>query len=233
MDFNNTPIIDEAAVRRFIEIIHTHAAQVINCAERTGVLQLCRINPADENEVVPSRFEIGDVEAMVKVAIDDAGAGHNVYIEARTVRSELRGKRRGAINDTVWVLGFVVDSDADKDKAGNITATPTLEVETSPGNSHFWYLLDRAISAAQAKPIGEAIRRSTGADQDTGVITQCYRVAGTPNFPSAAKRERGRLAIEPTRIVEHSGQLWNPEELLAAFPSASSHTNEHASGERR
>jgi hypothetical protein len=231
MDFNNTPIIDEAAVRRFIEIIHTHAAQVINCAERTGVLQLCRINPADDNEVVPSRFQIGDVEAMVKVAIDDAGAGHNVYIEARTVRSELRGKRRGAINDTVWVLGFVVDSDADKDRAGNITATATLEVETSPGNSHFWYLLDRAISAAQAKPIGEAIRRSTGADQDTGVVTQCYRVAGTPNFPSVAKRERGRLAIEPTRIVEHSGRLWNPEELLAAFPSASSHTNEHASGD--
>jgi hypothetical protein len=84
VDFNNTPVIDEAAVRRFIEIIHTHAAQVINCPERTGVLQLCRINPADENEVVPSRFEIGDVEAMVKVAIDDAGAGHNVYIEART-----------------------------------------------------------------------------------------------------------------------------------------------------
>jgi hypothetical protein len=231
VDFNNTPVIDEAAVRRFIEIIHTHAAQVINCAERTGVLQLCRINPADENEVVPSRFEIGDVEAMVKVAIDDAGAGHNVYIEARTLRSELRGKRRGAINDTVWVLGFVVDSDADKDKAGNITATPTLKVETSPGNSHFWYLLDRAISAAQAKPIGEALRRSTGADQNTGVVTQCYRVAGTPNFPSVAKRERGRLAIEPTRIVEHSGRLWNPEELLAAFPSASSRASEHASSE--
>jgi hypothetical protein len=89
-------------------------------------------------------------------------------------------------------------------------------------------LLDRAISAAQAKPIGEAIRRSTGADQDTGVVTQCYRVAGTPNFPSVAKRERGRLAIEPTRIVEHSGRLWNPEELLAAFPSASSRASEHA-----
>ena len=56
MDFNNTPTVDEAAVRRFIEIIHTHAAQVLNGAERTGVLQLCRINPADENEVVPSRF---------------------------------------------------------------------------------------------------------------------------------------------------------------------------------
>lgn len=76
-------------------------------------------------------------------------------------------------------------------------------------------------SGGQAKPVGEAIRRSAGADFDTGVITQCYRVAGTPNFPSTAKRERGRLTIDPTRIVAHSGHLWSPSELLAAFPTAS------------
>ena len=46
MDFNNTPAVDEAEVRRFIEIIHSHAAQLVNGADRTGVLQLCRINPA-------------------------------------------------------------------------------------------------------------------------------------------------------------------------------------------
>ena len=221
MDFNDIPAVDEAEVRRFIEILHSHAAQLVNGADRTGVLQLCRINPLDEDNVVPSRFQIGDVEAMVKVAIDDANAGHNVYAEARTVRPELRGKQRGRIEETVWVLGFVVDSDADKGKAGNVTAEPTLEVETSPGNRHLWYLLNRAIPVAQAKPVGEAIRRSAGADFDTGVITQCYRVAGTPNFPSTAKRERGRLTIDPTRIVAHSGHLWSPSELLAAFPTAS------------
>src|SRR5215831_9874143 len=155
MDFN-IPAVDEAEVRRFLEIISAHAAQVVNGADRTGVLQLYRVNPADEDMTVPSRFEIGDVETMVKTAIDDANAGHNVYIEARTVRTELRGLQRGAINDTVWVLGFVVDSDADKNMAGNVTAEPTLEVETSPGNGHLWYLLDRVIPAAQAKPIGEA-----------------------------------------------------------------------------
>ena len=95
MDFNDIPAVDEATVRHFIEIINAHAAQVINGADRTGVLQLCRINPLDDRNVVPSRFEIGDVETMVKVAIDDANAGHNVYIEARTVRAELRGKQRG------------------------------------------------------------------------------------------------------------------------------------------
>ena len=96
---------------------------------------------------------------------------------------------------------------------------PTLATETSAGNFHLWYLLTRAISAPQAKPIGDAIRASSGADQDTGVVTQCYRVAGTPNFPSAAKRARGRVNIEPTRIVEYAGRLWDPDELMAAFAS--------------
>src|SRR6185295_11919228 len=77
-------------------------------------------------------------------------------------------------------------------------------------------------SAAQAKPVVDAIRASSGADKDTGVITQCYRVAGTPNFPSAAKRARGRDAVEPTRIFEHTGRVWDPDELLTAFSTPSS-----------
>jgi hypothetical protein len=62
--------------------------------------------------------------------------------------------------------------------------------------------------------IGDAIRVATGSDQATGVVTQCYRVAGTPNYPSKAKRARGRVTIEPTRIVEWTGKLWDPGDLL-------------------
>ena len=113
--------VDEATVRQFIEIISAHAAQVINGAEPAGVLQLCRINPIDEKSVVPSRFKLDDVEHMVKTAIDDAAAGHNVYIEGRTVRADLRGNKRGSLEDTEWVFGLVADCDADKDKGGNIT----------------------------------------------------------------------------------------------------------------
>ena len=181
------------------------------------MLQLCRINPTDERNVVPSRFSVDDVEAMIDLAINDAKAGHNVYVEARTVDPALRGSKRGGVDHTAWVFGFVCDSDADKGRAGNITAKPTLAVETSPGNYHLWYLLDQPIRAAEAKKIGEAIRKGSGADQDTGVITQCYRIAGTPNFPSLAKRKRGRTAIDPTRIIGHSGRLWKADELLAAF----------------
>ena len=217
MDFNDPCLADEATVRQFIQIISGHATRAINGDGSTGVLQLFRINPFDEKPVA-SRFQLDDVEHMVRTALSDAAAGHNVYIEARTVRKDLRGNKRGEFEDTVWVLGLVVDSDADKNKGGNVIAKPSLAVETSPGNYHLWYLFDRAIPGAQARVIGEVLRESAGADHDTGVITQCYRVAGTPNFPSASKRKRGRRAVEPTRIVEHTGRLWDPDELLAAFP---------------
>ena len=216
-----TAQVDEATVRQFIAIISAHARQVINGAGPSGVLQLCRLNPIDE-KVVPSRFTLDDIENMVKTAVADALAGHNAYIEARTVRADLRGSQRGGVEDTAWVFGLVADCDADKGKGGNITVRPSLVIETSPGNYHFWYLFTRAIPAEQATKIGEAMRANSGANKDTGVVTQPYRIAGTPNFPSAEKRARGRVTIEATRIVEQTGRLWDPDELLAAFSRVAS-----------
>jgi hypothetical protein len=216
--------VDEAAVRQFVQIISEHVKQAINGAGPAGVLQICRINPVDES-IVPSRFLLDDVDNMVKTAIGDATAGHNVYIEARTVRSDLRGNQRGSLADTAWVFGLVADGDADKGKGGNIQVRPSLVIETSPGNFHYWYLFTRAIPADQAKTIGDVIRANSGTDQDTGVITQCYRVPGTPKYPSAAKQARGRITVEPTRIFEQTGRLWDPDELLKAFqPAAASST---------
>jgi hypothetical protein len=114
----------------------------------------------------------------------------------------------------------VVDSDADKGKGGIVKVRPSLVVETSPGNFHFWYLFDKPVIAKQAKAIGDALRAVTGGDDDTGVVTQPYRIAGTPNFPSKAKQARGRTAVEPTRIVEATGHLWDPLEFLAAHTGA-------------
>jgi predicted P-loop ATPase len=214
--------IDEATVREFIGIISAHALQAINGKDRTGYLQLCRINPLDDENIVPSRFKLDDVEHMVKTALDDAAAGHNVYIEARTVSENVRGKLRGTLEDTAWVFGLVADCDADKNKGGCITIEPTLATETSPGNFQLWFLFTRAIPADKAREIGDVLRANSGTDQDTGVITQCYRVAGTPNFPSVKKRARGRVTVESTKIFRHSSQLWDPDELLKALSAAPS-----------
>jgi hypothetical protein len=216
-----TAQVDEATVRQFIEIISAHARQVINGAGPKGVLQLSRLNPLDKSPI-PSRFTLDDIENMVRTAVADALAGHNAYIEARTVREDLRGNKRGEIEDTAWVFGLVIDRDADKNLGGNVTVRPSLVIETSPGNFHYWYLLTRAIPWAQAQVIGDAIRAASGADKDTGVVTQPYRIAGTPNFPSAEKQARGRITVEATRIAEQTGRLWDPDELLKAFSAAPS-----------
>src|SRR5262249_1185568 len=67
------------------------------------------------------------------------------------------------------------------------------------------------------------------------VVTQGYRVAGTPNFPTTKKRARGRITVEPTRIFEYTGRLWDPDELLAAFSmstaSSQSAPNSNATGD--
>src|SRR6516165_7812086 len=119
MDFN-PPIVDEPTVRHFVELIHTRAAHAINGGE--GVLQLVRIHPADESVSV-SRYTIGDAEHMAQDAIAFGAAGHNVYVEGRTVRADLRGNKRGDLKDTVKVFALVVDSDNDKGKAW----TPTVQ----------------------------------------------------------------------------------------------------------
>lgn len=207
-------VVDEAMVWQFITIISEHAAQLAKSNGRAGVLQLCCLSPHD-GKMVPHRFKLDDIEAMVRVATGAANAALNVYADARTVRPGLQGRARGTLADTEYVLALVVDADHDKGKGGALAIRPSLTIETSPGNFQHWFLLAQPIPVGQAQAIGDALRVYAGADAATGVVTQCYRVAGTPNFPSKTKRARGRVTVEPTRIVEWSGRLWDPLELAA------------------
>ena len=54
---------------------------------------------------------------MTQDAIAFGATGHNVYIEGRTVRADLRGNKRGDFKDTAWVFALVIDSDNDKGRA--------------------------------------------------------------------------------------------------------------------
>jgi hypothetical protein len=133
------------------------------------------------------------------------------------VRCDLRGKARGKLEDTAAVFAFVIDSDADKGMAWRADAQASLVIETSPGNAQYWFMLERAIDVAVAKPLGERIRAAACADHDTGNVTQPYRVAGTINYPSPEKQKRGRT-VTPTRLLELNHHLWTPSELVEAFP---------------
>jgi hypothetical protein len=210
-----------ATVREFLTIIAAQAKAALNGIDKSGLLQLSRLHPSDEDgSPVPTRHKLGDTERMIETAIADSENGHNVYIEGRTVCLELRGKQRGGFEDTVATFAYTVDGDADKGMGGAPLARVSLTVETSPGNFHHWFFLKEAITDwRRAKALGDRIRAAVGADHDTGTITQPYRVAGTVNYPGPKKLVRGRVTV-PTKIIEFDPEaLWTAEELEQAFPA--------------
>ena len=180
-----------------------------------GVLQLCCMRP-DDKTMRRSCFRISNIEGMADAAVTAASAGFNVYTELRTVYPGTSG--RGDITQTHGVFAFGIDRDADTNKAGRaLNGDASVVTETSPGNTQEILFLDCALTPEEAAPIGEAIRKATGADGCTGNVVQPFRVPGTINYPSAKKLARGRVTA-PARIVSIKDRVWTKDELLAAFP---------------
>jgi hypothetical protein len=226
--------VSREAVREFITAIVAQAKAALDGAKNPGFLQMSWLHPESE-KLVPSRYSLDDVdvvERMVHDAIATCENGHNVYIEGRTIRSDAAlGSGRGKLEDTAYVFAQVVDSDADTGKGWkpNGTASPSMTVETSPGNFQFWFFFSKAIEADVGKSLGERLRTATGADHDTGTVAQPYRVAGTVNYPNKKKIERGRVTVA-TRIVEFTEELWTRERLEEVFPLPESKTNGDGGG---
>src|SRR5262249_49211336 len=171
----------------------------------------------DDRGMTVECFNIGDVDHMLEAGLDHARSGRNVYVEARTVRPGRPSERgRGKLESTIGWFAFVVDHDADTGKAGTVNGHASVVVETSPGNAHEWFFLDRALDAGEAKPLGEAIRKASGADHCTGNIVQPYRVPGFPNFPDSKKIARGRTVV-PTRLFSITENLGTQDALAPLF----------------
>jgi hypothetical protein len=140
------------------------------------------------------------------------------------VRSNQRvySSERGRIERTVGLFAYCIDRDHDTNKAGralNGAASATVETSVGTGNTQQWIALSRALSPDVAKPLGELIRKSVGADHATGNIVQPYRVPGTPNYPDAKKRARGRTVVA-TKLIAISDRLWGPAEIETEFSTA-------------
>jgi hypothetical protein len=220
-------------VREFITTIAAQAKVALAGVENPGFLQISRVHPTTDKLVVVGRYQFDDVEVMVKDAVATAEAGHNVYIEGRTVSERVRGNDRGKLEDTEWVFALVVDNDADKEKAWKPNgAVPSLTVETSPGNEQNWLFCERAIRVNVASKLGDRLRAATRTDQDTGNPTQPYRIAGTPNFPNKKKLARGRSPIPaPTSILEFDPErLWSLRDFAKAFPRLKRTTTGNGAG---
>jgi hypothetical protein len=217
-----------AEVRQFLETVAALVKAATEGMTDPGLLQMGRVHPLDEKGYVPTRYKLGDVERMIADAIAFSNDGHNVYIEGRTVRAGLRGKQRGAVEDSVAVFALVADDDGDKGKTiETLPIKPTLHVESSPGNTHPWFFLAKAVPAQEGVALGLALKAALRGDYDTGTITQPYRVSGTVNYPTQSKLERGRVAV-PTRLLGTT-QAYTIEEFNTAFPPVADDELPHAS----
>jgi hypothetical protein len=155
-------------------------------------------------------------EELIEHALHMSALKKNIYVEGRTVQRDAQW--RGKMHETCWVFALVIDSDGDKGRAW--AGDASLVVETSPGNHQYWFFLDEAITAEEARRIGAGMRATTKTDSDTGVPVQPYRVAGLLNHPNSKKRARGRT-VSPTRILAHrrAGEgLWTAQVLQRRFP---------------
>lgn len=195
------PMTDAACVRRFLEKFNEHASAACAGIANPGLIQMCCI---DKTGTITQRFNIGDVETMTAIAAawSESGAG-NVYIEGRTIRADAPASNnaRGKKEHTSVVFALTIDNDPDKLMGASLPLEPTIRTETSPGNTHETYFLEKAVTPDVGEELGYLLKTAVGtSDFDTGTITQPYRVAGTINYVSANKRERGRTDCE-TKIL--------------------------------
>ena len=153
-----TATVHISTVREFMHIITAQAKAALAGIEKPGFLQISRLHPSSE-QLVPSRYMLDDIEHMVRAAVTDSEAGHNVYIEGRTVREGLRGNGRGKLEDTRAVFSLTIDSDADKQMGWTPTVHPSMTVETSPGNFQFWFFLREASTPRSARSSASASAR--------------------------------------------------------------------------
>jgi hypothetical protein len=209
----------EPTVRKFLKLLHSRAAAALSHLRRPGVVQTVSASP-DDRGVAFAVFAIGDVDRMAEAVLIDARNGRNTYIETRSTRPgrpKERRSGRGKADATIGTFAICIDSDSDRGRAAHIDGGATV-VETSPGNQHLWLFLERALNANDAERLGKLVRKSAGGDHCSGVVTQPFRIPGTPNYYSnAKKRARNGVVAVPTKLIAVSDKLWTPSEIEAVF----------------
>ena len=226
---------DSREIREFVETYIAQARAATKEIKRPGVLQMILVHPNDDEVTSIYRYMLDDdrlAQRMSDDAIKASKAGHNVYVEGRTVRQSLKAKQRGGYDDTVAVFSLIVDSDADKQMGWepNASASPSMSVETSPGNFQYWYFFRDAVAADIGQQLGERIRKAVNCDHDTGNVVQPYRVAGTANYPNKKKRERGRITVQTQLKGFNPQALWTPEDIERAFQLPEPPNNDGGTG---
>ena len=121
------------------------------------------------------------------------------------MREDLPESLKGREEDIVAVLGCVVDDDADKGKGVQLPVPADYTLQSSGDNKQYFLFFDRSLPPAEAKLLGKAMKRATGADCADD-ISHVWRVPGSLNYPTASKISRGR---DPTPFPVSVAMQWD------------------------
>lgn len=218
------------SIRSHVEMLHSLAKGV----DGVLVVSVFHASPTGETDApgTVTHHAIGDVDGMVEaIEAQREVPGANIYVGMQVMRRGLGRGKRGSEADIVAVLGLVADMDSDTGKGdGEYPLSPNLVVETSPGNAQPFWIFDRPLTPAIAKPLAKQLRVATGADHGTADICHVWRVPGTRNFPNRKKLDRGR-SLEPASVTvaqEWDGSLTDPTELAVALSQFATHAKDSA-----
>lgn len=191
-------LINENLILSFCEKLHSHVAQATAHLRLPGCFYIFGLNH-QTGECEHHYFGIGNPEAMGRCAIDLAARGFNVWMPGCT----LREGSKCSYSDIRWVFALVIDWDSE----GVVPIRESLAVRTSSElgeHAQFWYFT--SLSAEEAYGVGLCLKQAAQADSKTGVVTQKYRLPGTPNYPSKEKREKVHLDKDGNVLLDENGQ---------------------------
>lgn len=166
-------------------------------------------------------FSVFDVEAAVDFAERKNRAGYNVYI-APALRQGVRpdGGRSNDTHVTTSAFAWVeYDGAGDDEQIQDILEasriTPSLVVTTGTvphARRHLYFRFDGTVTPDELKATNTALKELLGSDavQNPGRI---MRLAGTVNYPSPAKEERGYVAELVTLQVKPTAPAYKVDKL--------------------
>lgn len=212
------------------DAIKTHLDQLCEPARwdyPDGLVEICHgpaTNPAS-NAALFSVSEAGVAEA-VKFAVSCNRRGENIYVGVNPRKRDTNVGKRAA--DTAVEIAFFHFADLDEKDAverarAGLPLRPTMIVMTGtePHNRpHFYWRLNEPVMNLDAwRDRQQGIAQSLGGD---AVInpSRIMRLAGTVNFPTQKKVEKG-YRVEPTTIrtsFPTERPFVTPEQVAMAFP---------------
>jgi len=195
--------------------------------DATGMHQYAAIDPNEEDRPKFVTFRLNEIgKSRATAFLKQYGASRNVYYSINEVRSDLgdaRAKKADILN--IRMIGADLDPNKEHSQTPEFLASEfakldqirqkvahepehfySFAVATGGGIQIGWRLREK-LEAAQFREDVEnqtrGILRHLGAEESTADITRLFRLPGTLNFPTAAKRRLGRTQVIPARIIEY------------------------------